>query len=913
VVAETTDAEVLNDLGLLLNVSEAELEAVLTRDVGVTMILKSLGYTQAQADQAAQMTIFTDVNDWAKGWASLAYQEGITAGIGGSLFDPSGILTKQQFVAFQLRALGYDPDMAWSDAEKLAEEAGLTSGGDLSDSRFTKSDAATIMYNALASIDQNTDKALISTLIADGVVSEVKAKTLGLISDVFKVTSIDEESYKLTALTFSKAVDGSTLTGDTVTVSVEDEELEFDDNFLNGIASGKYGLELEDEQTVSIIFGKANSFNDIVSIDVSGLQSEDGDKVQNYKKEFRLKDTDKPEIVDVFAVNQLFVKLEYNEPVQFKTGSRLFDDVYIDDVRASATATLSENKKVLTFELSNELDEGTHKLEIEGTLDYAGNYGDDHESTFKVANDGLEPYVLDVEVVNRDEVKIIFNEPIDDSVGEITINGKDYKLNDEDEVTVDEEEVYVALSSSLSASSVTSPVSGSYKNIQDLVGNRVKVSTSFTFKAEPDTVPPTLNVTLSDSNEIVLTFSEPVQSFSSLYFAVTKLDDNAEEELVGIASLIESSESVYKIILADPLIDGDTYTLDIRSIRDKSVYQNKLADTEVELEMNDLNRPSIDSVKLLGNDVVRVLFSEPMKERYISNPDYYEFYDKSSTSTINLEDVSNYKLTVDDDHEYVDIYIPNVTSSDKIIVGKVEDESGLVLSGYGTQKSITLTASFSVTDLSAELISEKVIKVTADGHEFDAVSADDFDVRNQDGISQYHYVYKASVDNEDPEIIYLTLNAALDSDGKYDGEKQYLYIDEDSNVDTVDTYGKVLEIAYSSPLLIEDGMAPTISLDTDIAETLIIEFSEVVGADSNTKVLNDIFLKNSDGDEEVLSFSSNVGYEGGNESNNFFDKLVISGLDPVETYTLRVVSRYIQDSADNEVIGFEMLGIVVEE
>lgn len=71
--SENTSAEKLNSMGLLLNISDKELALELTRELGLTMILKSLGYTQTDADAAALDSPFHDVDGWFKGWAALAY------------------------------------------------------------------------------------------------------------------------------------------------------------------------------------------------------------------------------------------------------------------------------------------------------------------------------------------------------------------------------------------------------------------------------------------------------------------------------------------------------------------------------------------------------------------------------------------------------------------------------------------------------------------------------------------------------------------------------------------------------------------------------------------------------------------------------------------------------------------------
>lgn len=178
-------AERLSKLGLLKNISEDELNLQLTRDVGIAMIIKSLGYTDVEASRMKDECTFTDMSssEWSKGYVSIAYNLGITVGkVAGEIFDPKGLMTSKEFVVFQLRALGYDAKESWENASKLSEILGLTDR--INDNYFTKSDAANIMYNALFAQLQNRDNtmSLLDQLIIEGIVDSNMAINLGLIT-----------------------------------------------------------------------------------------------------------------------------------------------------------------------------------------------------------------------------------------------------------------------------------------------------------------------------------------------------------------------------------------------------------------------------------------------------------------------------------------------------------------------------------------------------------------------------------------------------------------------------------------------------------------------------------------------------------------------------------------------------------
>ncbi len=162
-----SSSQTLNEMGLLLNVTEEDLSIELTREVGITMILKALGYTQEDANEAAEICPFTDVNGWSKGWTSLAYQLGITTGVKEGVFSPEESLSKKEFIAFQLRALGYDKEETWNKTQELGVSAKLVSEDtSIDDKIFTKKQAAEVMFNALSSTSMSSGKTLIEELVS---------------------------------------------------------------------------------------------------------------------------------------------------------------------------------------------------------------------------------------------------------------------------------------------------------------------------------------------------------------------------------------------------------------------------------------------------------------------------------------------------------------------------------------------------------------------------------------------------------------------------------------------------------------------------------------------------------------------------------------------------------------------------
>jgi len=169
-------------------------------------------------------------------------------------------------------------------------------------------------------------------------------------------------------------------------------------------------------------------------------------------------------------------------------------------------------------------------------------------------------------------------------------------------------------------------------------------------------------------------------------------------------------------------------------------------------------------------------------------------------------------------------------------------------------------------------------------------------------VSDSHYVYKAEIDSTDKNVAYITLNADLDTDAKYNGTTQYLYTVNAPS--TMDTFGQSLEISKTAPLKIEDGLIPEMSIDLSDVDTLSLVFTEEMSAGSKSKVYSDVLLRTEGGSVIELLEGDNLEFVGGSQDYSGFEKIKITGLVGGESYALTVLSRYIQDDQGNPVKEF---------
>ncbi|RVU54097.1 multifunctional 2',3'-cyclic-nucleotide 2'-phosphodiesterase/5'-nucleotidase/3'-nucleotidase [Anaerosphaera multitolerans] len=147
------------------------------------MVLKILGYSQEKAEEENNLKLnpFEDVPEWFKGYAGLGVDLNLTKGKTETKFDPDSNLSKQEFIAFILRALDYENNLAYKDAEKIGKEIKLLDSDDDIKSKITKAEAADYIFKSLSlEIENGTGYTLGEYLVKTDVLSEDKAKEVGI-------------------------------------------------------------------------------------------------------------------------------------------------------------------------------------------------------------------------------------------------------------------------------------------------------------------------------------------------------------------------------------------------------------------------------------------------------------------------------------------------------------------------------------------------------------------------------------------------------------------------------------------------------------------------------------------------------------------------------------------------------------
>lgn len=163
-----SEADALYLLGVFKGTDKGyELEKALTREEGVTMILRVMGLEE-EAQKSADKCKFSDVKDWAKGYVGLGFEKGVTKGVSETAFGFGKPLTDAMFLTMILRVLGYKDgtDFEWTAPQELAKKCGLIDSADPNEG-FIRADMVDICWRLLGCKPQGSDKTIGEQLVAD--------------------------------------------------------------------------------------------------------------------------------------------------------------------------------------------------------------------------------------------------------------------------------------------------------------------------------------------------------------------------------------------------------------------------------------------------------------------------------------------------------------------------------------------------------------------------------------------------------------------------------------------------------------------------------------------------------------------------------------------------------------------------
>jgi beta-lactamase superfamily II metal-dependent hydrolase len=192
-------AEQLKLLGVFQGTSNGfELDRQPTRLEGLVMLIRLLGKETEAKALSNQECPFTDIPAWGKGYATYAYNNGLSKGIGNNLFGTNDKMNAQSYLTFMLRALEYDDskgDFTYSKSLDFAKQQGVITSSDsseLASNAFLRDHVAKVSMLTLYANTKSSSTPLLDKLVSYGAISKDIANQLqATISSSLVVNYID--------------------------------------------------------------------------------------------------------------------------------------------------------------------------------------------------------------------------------------------------------------------------------------------------------------------------------------------------------------------------------------------------------------------------------------------------------------------------------------------------------------------------------------------------------------------------------------------------------------------------------------------------------------------------------------------------------------------------------------------------
>jgi hypothetical protein len=770
-----------------------------------------------------------------------------------------------------------------------------------------------------------------------------------------KVESVSANNLKNIVVKFNKEVEKKTITSSNVKV--------YDGNTL---LSGVTLNLLDDNKTLLITnngsYSQLKEYKVVVeNVEVKGDSTK---KVEKAEKTVSVVDTTLPTVESVTATSPKTLEIVFSEPIQTGNGAGQFptsaavltDIVQIDGINAYATPTLTDidtkNKVVLT--LNTPLTAGEHKIKVANLKDYANLPIAAKEFTVNIPADTTAPEVTAVEVLNKDKVKVTFNEPVDNAT--VQSNLANIKVNGTAVTAATAKEggkVYeLTLGSSLNLAAVVE-AKLEYKGIKDNYGNEVKDAKTFTFKAVDDTTAPTVtDVKVNSDNTIEVTFSEDVTGFTGTN--TVELYDKDNKKLSNTVTVAKKvidgvpSDKVYVLTITGGSSLSGAHTIKILkdNVTDLSIRTNKFAEATFPVTLNDKVAPTITKVEYVNetagadfnsdadvNDSkVTIYFSEAMDAATLTNKANYlingtPLADVSGTVTVTPAS-DNKSVTITVNRGSSDTQLAFAANTDLRVIA-VKDAAGNTLSS--TQVNANLGAAglisafvsapaFTTAVDKVEVISKNQLKLYAkSGYLFSGIDANKIKfTENQSATALIPGLQVTAVSiAADGKTATLTLNNNVTSDGKFDGSDAdtianvvSLYADADAI--TLTNGAKTAALAAISGLNVIDKTAPSISTvtkDATNADTIVLTFDEPVSFSNAVGLAGDLVVKLADG--TVLNPAAGDYTVADAAADNKLEiKIVKPGVKDTNVTVELKDGRYITDAASNVATTFTVKDVM---
>ena len=829
-------ASVLNQLELYAGTSDTSfvpsLETSLTRGQGATLLAKLFNMdtaAQALTDEEANAILkdFADadkVPTYAKKRLAYLVKNNIMSGskdttTGDVFVNADEALLGGQFATLILKQLGYTVS-SWSEAvSQLSKVDGAKEIADYlayAQKSLLRDQAVGVMFGSLTSEYSDGKATIIDKIVEAKPSLRAIAQNAGLIAApaVLAVDSVKALNLRELVITFNKAV-------------VTDEAKKTTNYEINDLNPAAVDVSA-DGKTVTLRTSNVNRMSNYATDVKLEVLKAIGLAADTTISNISAKDITVPSVVSVEAIGPRNLKVTFSEPLNEEvTIADTVNSFKLDNgfVALDTTkATYSGN--VLSLNTLGDLSEGAHSLQVKNDssnklVDSANYTVTPTSSSFNYVKDTS---ALTVKVVESTETTatIQFSKPIDaatltaDVLFRHTYNtptnqvtGADVKVG----YTGDNQTFTVTFPNNMPFAPGSSNLYIAYQNdaaIKDNYGNKMP-ATTLTINTTADLTKPTVSkVDFISATSLEVSFSEKVEAGTGANGALntnlyTLKDSTGAVITVTGAAFKDSTNKV--VVLTTNTMNGGAYTLTVKDVKDESVAKNEMDDATISFTGVDKVAPTVSTTKQIGDNKIKVTFSEVMDVATITNKSNWLRNASALDANDTIEAVDGNKaiiITFKTNLNNADANTDLILDSEKLTLARVKDVVGNWSEGFS--QTLDVTKASNIVYTKAEMTATDKIKLTFEDEVISGATTGDFEVSFDDGSTWAIKVIGMSVSVVDGDTI-MTLTTDTKAANTQATNVQVRTKDGAATISAKNAYNKPLEFTAAT---LTDKVAPSI-------------------------------------------------------------------------------------------------------
>lgn len=362
-------------------------------------------------------------------------------------------------------------------------------------------------------------------------------------------------------------------------------------------------------------------------------------------------DEEPPDLLSAIALDGVSVLVQYSEvvaeaPAENVSNYTITPDGGMPDLTIGSAEQEPAGNAVLLTLLETLEQNRTYAMVVTGITDMGGNPIDFAGPVYFTAIDSTPPQVWDVEAIDAQSVRVIFNEGVTPESAADIANYSIYRAESPDSIVaiggidIDSSiRVTLRLAGTLE---VEAPYFISISGIEDMNGFVMELGPTLPLVLEDLTRPTLASASAANDTTLDLTFSEPMDTATTnveAHYKVFRTGHIYDVIPVNLA-LPGGDGSAVTLRLGSPLLHGTYYTVEVTDVMDAAGNPIGTPNT-AQVYIPDTEAPFMVSLTLRSMARLEVFFSEPLAAEQAADVGNYEIgRDGDPSETIMLTGVA---------------------------------------------------------------------------------------------------------------------------------------------------------------------------------------------------------------------------------------------------------------------------------